>query len=132
MEAGIEHLGRGTAEGVDTLLVVTDADKKSRDAASAIIRLARASSIRDIMLVGNRVAGERDAAIISSCARENDVSLAILIPYDSDVAEAGITGDVIDHKASAAKNAVSTLAGHLEETAGTGNTMRGQDPGRPV
>ena len=61
MEAGIEHLGRGTAEHVDMLLVVTDANRKSRETAAAIIRLARESDIPNISLVGNRIA-ERPAA----------------------------------------------------------------------
>ena len=33
MEAGLEHLGRGTAEGVDVMLIVTDANAKSLETA---------------------------------------------------------------------------------------------------
>ncbi len=123
MEAGIEHLGRGTAEGVDTLLVVTDANKKSRETASAIIRLARASSIRDIRLVGNRVAGERDAVAIRSCARENGVPVGILIPFDPVVAEAGINGEPVVRDGSGALAAIETLAKTL-----TGDDGQGAGP----
>jgi CO dehydrogenase maturation factor len=113
MEAGIEHLGRGTAEHVDTLLVVSDANRKSRETASAICRIARDSAIRDIRLVGNRIAGTRDEEVLRSCAAENEVPLAALIPYDRDVAEAGITGDPVKKSESGAVAAISLLARSL-------------------
>ncbi|MCK9580741.1 MAG: AAA family ATPase [Methanoregula sp.] len=114
MEAGIEHLGRGTAEHVDTLIVVSDANRKSRETASSIIRLARESAILDICLVGNRVANPREVEILRSCAEENQVLLAAYIPYDSDVADAGITGDPVRITDSGAPAAIAGLARNLE------------------
>lgn len=128
MEAGLEHLGRGTAEAVDTLLVVTDANKKSRDTASSIIRLARDTSIRDIRLVGNRTEGDRDAAAIQSCAEENGVRLISLIPFDPAVAEAGITGEPVGRDGSGALAAVSGLAQVLEDAFTPGYDESGVPP----
>lgn len=113
MEAGIEHLGRGTAEHVDTLLVVSDANQKSQKTASAIIRLARDSAIRDIRLVGNRIATPREEEILNGCARENQVPLACLIPYDRNVADAGITGEVVRNTGAGAPAAIALLAQDL-------------------
>jgi CO dehydrogenase maturation factor len=113
MEAGIEHLGRGTAEHVDILLVVTDANRKSRETAATIIRLARESAIRDIRLVGNRVADTRDEEILRSCATENKVPLAFLIPFDRQVADAGITGETLAKTDSGAPGAIRLLARSL-------------------
>ncbi len=110
MEAGIEHLGRGTAEHVDMLLVVTDANRKSRETAGAIIRLARDSAIRHIQLVGNRVSGAHEEAILRSCAEENTIPLAALIPYDSEVADAGISGEPVKVSGSGAMAAIALLA----------------------
>lgn len=113
MEAGIEHLGRGTAEHVDILLVVTDANRKSRDTASAIIRLARDAALPDIRLVGNRVAGPRDEEILRSCAEENRVPLAAQIPFDTAVADAGVSGDPVQDTGSGALAALARLADDL-------------------
>ncbi len=117
MEAGIEHLGRGTAEHVDTLLVVSDANRKSRETASAIIRLARDSAIRDIRLAGNRIATPREEEILHACAVENLVPLACLIPYDRDVADAGISGEAVRNTGFGAPAAIALLA---DDLAGTG------------
>ena len=68
MEAGIEHLGRGTSEHVDILLAVTDANLKSLETARHICRLAQESDIRTVGLVGNRIADERQAAAVRSFA----------------------------------------------------------------
>jgi CO dehydrogenase maturation factor len=120
MEAGIEHLGRGTAEHVDTLLVVTDANRKSRETAAAIIRLARESAIRDIRLVGNRIADTREEAILHQCADANQVPLTALIPFDRQVANAGITGERISRTGSGAPAAISWLAEALGPGTGAG------------
>ena len=110
MEAGIEHLGRGTAEHMDTLLVVSDANWKSRETASVIIRLARDSAIRDIRLVGNRIATPGEAEILKGCAMENQVPLACLIPYDRDVADAGISGEAVRNTGAGAPASIALLA----------------------
>lgn len=116
MEAGIEHLGRGTAEHVDTLLVISDANQKSRDTALAIIRLARESEIRNIRLVGNRVAMPREEEILKSFAGENQVPLAALIPYDREVAEAGISGEAVRNTGAGAPASIALLANDLAGT----------------
>ena len=55
MEAGIEHLGRGTAQGVDALLVVVDADRRSLETAERITRLGREIGVGRILFVGNKI-----------------------------------------------------------------------------
>src|SRR5659263_46217 len=53
MEAGIEHLGRATARGVDAMLVVVEPGRRSIQTAEAITRLAGEIGITNIMLVVN-------------------------------------------------------------------------------
>ena len=55
MEAGIEHLGRATARGVDVMLVVVEPGRRSIQTAEAITRLAGEIGITNIMLVVNKV-----------------------------------------------------------------------------
>jgi CO dehydrogenase maturation factor len=60
MEAGIEHLGRATAMGIDTLLVVTEPGQRSVDTVRRIARMAADIGIADLRLVLNRVRGEEE------------------------------------------------------------------------
>jgi len=55
MEAGIEHLGRGTAIGVDTMLVVVEPNRTSIETAFRIQKLARDIGIKRVRVVGNKI-----------------------------------------------------------------------------
>lgn len=57
MEAGIEHLGRATARGVDAMLVVVEPGRRSVQTAEAIEKLAADIGITNIMMVVNKVTG---------------------------------------------------------------------------
>lgn len=60
MEAGIEHLGRGTAESVDVFVVVVEPAQRSVQTAHMVRDLAADIGIRDVVAVGNRVRDEED------------------------------------------------------------------------
>jgi CO dehydrogenase maturation factor len=60
MEAGIEHLGRGTAMGVDEMIVVAEPSRTSLETAARIQRLAVDLKIKRLRMVGNKVRGEED------------------------------------------------------------------------
>jgi CO dehydrogenase maturation factor len=64
MEAGLEHLGRGTAMAMDTLLIVTDATPPALRTARRIMALARDVGFDDLRYVANRVRSEDEAAAI--------------------------------------------------------------------
>lgn len=55
MEAGLEHLGRATARGVDTMLVVVEPGRRSVQTAEAIEKLAADIGVTNIYLVVNKV-----------------------------------------------------------------------------
>lgn len=95
MEAGLEHLGRGTAEGVDVMLVVTDANAKSLETARVITRIARESGVPNVFIVGNRIGSENEMRIVSAFAQEIKSQLAGTIPFDPAVMKAGITADPV-------------------------------------
>jgi CO dehydrogenase maturation factor len=54
LEAGVEHLGRGTASHVDGLVVVTEPSRRSLETASEVSRLATALGINRQVLAVNR------------------------------------------------------------------------------
>lgn len=64
MEAGIEHLGRGTALGVDHLIVVVEPTKTSIVTAHRVKQLADDIGIKKIMIAGNKTGNKEDEALI--------------------------------------------------------------------
>lgn len=58
MEAGIEHLGRGTAQGVDAMVVVVEPGARSARTAEAIRKLAGDIGIKRLFVVLNKVPAE--------------------------------------------------------------------------
>lgn len=74
MEAGIEHLGRGTAEGVDGLIIVAEPSMRSIETAIRIKSLAEDLKIDKVFLVGNKVRNDKDIDFI----RKNSSDFEIL------------------------------------------------------
>ncbi|UCF99355.1 MAG: AAA family ATPase [Spirochaetaceae bacterium] len=64
MEAGIEHLGRGTALGVDYMLVVVEPNRTSAETAHRIQKLAADIGIKQVKVVGNKVRSASDEDLI--------------------------------------------------------------------
>ena len=74
MEAGIEHLGRGTALGVDSMLVVVEPNRTSLETAFRIRKLAADLRIRRVQVVGNKVRNSTEEQFI----RDNAQGMSIL------------------------------------------------------
>ena len=64
MEAGVEHLGRGTAGAVDAFIVVVEPGRRSIQTAHTIYSLAEDLRIKRVYAVGNKVASEADEEFI--------------------------------------------------------------------
>ncbi len=64
MEAGLEHLGRGTTEYIDSLIVVVEPGKRSIQTAHQVKRLASDLGIKNVSIVGNKIASPEDIALI--------------------------------------------------------------------
>jgi CO dehydrogenase maturation factor len=64
MEAGVEHLGRGTAEGVDIMLIVVEPGLRSVETASRIKALAEDVGIKNVAGAVNKVRSEDDLVLI--------------------------------------------------------------------
>jgi CO dehydrogenase maturation factor len=82
MEAGIEHLGRGTAIGVDHMIVVVEPNGTSTETARRIQRLARDIRIKSLKIVGNKIQSVEDEKFLREELQGFDV--LGFIPY-SDV-----------------------------------------------
>lgn len=65
MEAGTEHLGRGTARAVNAMVVVVEPGQRSLQTARTISRLAADIGIEEVYVVGNKVRGQADRDFIT-------------------------------------------------------------------
>ncbi len=90
MEAGVEHLGRGTAGSVDAMIVVVEPGQRSVQTAHHVARLALDLGITRCYVVGNKVRGDRDREFI----RAQVAPLPVLgfMSYNPAVAEADLAG----------------------------------------
>jgi CO dehydrogenase maturation factor len=110
MEAGIEHLGRATAQAVDKLIVVVEPGRRSIDTAEHIKRLASEIFLKNIAIVGNKIRGPKDEEFLR--ANLNGFEFIGFMPYDEDLIEADLTGSSPYETASAAK---AVVAGIIEK-----------------
>ncbi|MBK5225575.1 MAG: AAA family ATPase [Thermoleophilia bacterium] len=109
MEAGIEHLGRATARGVDAMLVVVEPGRRSIQTAEAITRLAGEIGITNIMLVVNKVT-PADAGFCTDLNQGFEVIGCL--PLSEDVRQADLNGLA---PFDAAPEYVKLVAGLLEK-----------------
>jgi CO dehydrogenase maturation factor len=79
MEAGIEHLGRATAKGVDAMLVVVEPGLTSIECARRIEKLSHEIGLGNVQFVANKINGPLDEQFISNAFPEGD--LLAMIPY---------------------------------------------------
>lgn len=88
MEAGIEHLGRGTADAVDVMLVVVEPSSASIETAHRIQDLAEEMGVPAVRAVVNKARGNVDIV------RERlELPVVATFGYDDAVAGAALAGD---------------------------------------
>ncbi|MCP4724289.1 MAG: P-loop NTPase [bacterium] len=85
MEAGIEHLGRGTAIGVDAVLIVTEPSKLSIETSGRILKLTRELGIKNIYSVMNKISDREDEDFI--CGQLGDIEKITSIPYSPEISK---------------------------------------------
>ena len=95
LEAGLEHLSRGTARHVDTLLLIAEPYFKSLEAAQRSFALAKDLGIGRICMVANKIRSPRDEDTVREFAGRHTVSVAGVIPFDPAVVEADERGTAV-------------------------------------
>ena len=86
MEAGLEHLGRGTADSMDIFLVVVEPGARSIQTYHQIKKLAGDLGIRKVSVVANKVRDPGDEAFVTREIPAED--LLGMIHYSQEVAQA--------------------------------------------
>ena len=92
MEAGVEHLGRGTIQSVDHLLVVVEPYRGSIETAQKIGRLARDLGLASLKVVANKVVSTDDEEFIK---KELGRDIFFSIPFDPAIRLAERSGERI-------------------------------------
>ncbi|PIE66954.1 MAG: carbon monoxide dehydrogenase [Deltaproteobacteria bacterium] len=90
MEAGIEHLGRATAQAVDKLIVVVEPGRRSIDTAEHIRRLASEIHLNQVAIVGNKIRSSKDEDFLRT--HLPDFEFLGFLPYDDALIEADLSG----------------------------------------
>lgn len=73
MEAGLEHLGRGTARAVDVLIIIVEPGRRSMETARSIVKLASDLGVQCIRLVMNKMVDDDDAALLKESFPEDQI-----------------------------------------------------------
>lgn len=92
LEAGVEHIGRGTARQVDALLIVADSNLKSLEIAKHIHELAASAGMKQLYLIGNRVMNDTQKQAIESFSKENGIELLATVPWDQKIIDSDMAG----------------------------------------
>lgn len=90
MEAGIEHLGRGTAESVDALVIIAEPGLRSVQTANTTARLARQIGIEKLFVVFNKVI--EDSEVEGLKEDMSDVEFLGDVHYSEAVRKADLEG----------------------------------------
>ena len=64
MEAGLEHLGRGSTGYVDALIIVVEPGQRAMNTARQIKKLGEDLKIKNMMIVGNKISSGEDKRLI--------------------------------------------------------------------
>lgn len=111
--AGVEHLGRATADSVDAMLIVVEPTARSLATAAQIKSLAEDLKLATLYLVGSKVQGLEDQAFIES----GSPGLSVLghLPADPQVREADRQGAAVYDLSPELAAAAHALTAALEQ-----------------
>ena len=92
LEAGLEHLSRGTARHVDALFIIGEPYFKSLETASRSFALAKDLGIKKVRMVANKVRSPRDEDTVRDFANRHGLPIEAVVPFDDAVVAADERG----------------------------------------
>jgi CO dehydrogenase maturation factor len=115
MEAGLEHLSRGTPRHADVVLAVLEPSYRSLETGARLLELASELGVPRVGAVANKVRGEADRAAVEEFCRARGLDLWGQVPHDEAVEEADRQGGaVLDRSPTApAIRAMDVIASRL-------------------
>jgi len=116
MEAGLEHMGRASARGVDALVAVVEPGMRSVQTARRIRQLAADIGIRRTLVVANRIREPREREVLEQ-ALGGETILGVL-PFCPELVRADLEGRPLDMENPAFAEAVNRVGEALERQLG--------------
>ncbi|MCB2188194.1 MAG: AAA family ATPase [Deltaproteobacteria bacterium] len=113
MEAGLEHLGRGTSRGVDFLVVVVEPGRRSVDTAETIKRLAADLGMPRVVIVGNKIRSAKDREYLEKSL--SGFQFLGFLDYDPEIIECDMEAVCPADSAVKAADAVRSMAKEMQE-----------------
>ena len=112
MEAGIEHLGRGTTRGIDLMIVVVEPGARSLETAERIKRLGTDIGVEKFAAVINK-ADEEELEAVGSRLEYLGIPVLGAIPYDRSLVKADLAGRSPVEEGGAAMVAIEGIKDRL-------------------
>jgi CO dehydrogenase maturation factor len=88
MGAGIEQLTRGTAQGVDVLIIVTEPSKVSVKTTGVIKKLSSELGIPKVLVVGNKVRSIEEENFLRNCFSQEE--LIGILPFSEELLDMSV------------------------------------------
>ncbi|NVM55990.1 MAG: cobalamin biosynthesis protein CobN [Candidatus Helarchaeota archaeon] len=92
MEAGIEHLGRGTLRYIDAMVIIIEPGRRSTELAERIRELAIELKVPRIFILGNKISTPIEEEFVKNIAKSIGARLIGMIPYDNALRAADLNG----------------------------------------
>ncbi|MFP3975081.1 MAG: AAA family ATPase [Dehalococcoidia bacterium] len=112
MDAGVEHLGRGTAQGVDAFLIVVEPGQRSLQTARSVKKLAEGLNIHHCYAVGCKTRNESERQFI----KDNLPGFPILgfLDYNEDIIKADAEGLNVYERVPQAVTSIQEIKQEME------------------
>jgi CO dehydrogenase maturation factor len=88
MEAGIEHLGRGTAQGVNRFVIVVEPGRRSIETAAKVLQLTKDIGLHKVAAVGSKVRNAEQEEFLHN--NLNGIPLIGILPFSEEIAKADL------------------------------------------
>jgi CO dehydrogenase maturation factor len=88
MEAGLEHLSRGTGKHVSQFIAVLEPYYRSMETVRRIVDLARELGVADVQVVTNKIRNDDDRAVIRQYCETHGLTVIGEVPYDTALIDA--------------------------------------------
>ena len=115
MEAGIEHLGRGTAQGVDRLVIVVEPGRRSLETAAKVKQLTQDIGLHKVVAVGSKVRNSKEEEFLNT--NLDGIPLVGILPFSEEIANADLESRPPSLDDPAILGAIEKIAESLEAEA---------------
>jgi CO dehydrogenase maturation factor len=113
MEAGIEHLSRGTISAVDHLLIVVEPGRRSIETAERIAKMAAEIGLCKVSVIGNKIRSESDKLFLQKTLP--GMRFVGFLPYDPAVREAEIQAEHVAKSSPGMESVIAEIINQLKE-----------------